>query len=95
MMKKIELKNGVWYLEENNETIGREVGNMKSGRIVLENAVGDQTFATYGTIDEDGQFTAFCQITSAMCGANCVSAGKGSCRYNRNIIERSGYYVDR
>ncbi len=88
MVKVEKQKDGRWVAEDGT-IVGREI-ELQTGTIILENEAGEQKMAIYGTIIND-VFNAFC--TGSSCGAQCVLAGKGACRYNRKIADNAGYYL--
>lgn len=76
---------------EGGKILGKQIGGF-DGRVIFEDDHGTQHCATYGIIDENGKFHAFC-TGSATCGNQCKATNSPACRYNRKYQHTAGYYV--
>lgn len=90
MFKKVVF--GSTCKTEDGKILGKEVGGFE-GRSFFEDEDGNMYSATYGILDESGNFHAFCTNTRS-CGGTCFNATSPSCRYNRKYQASAGYYVD-
>lgn len=91
-MKKVIFAGNDVCLAETGKKVG-EIRPSNDGCIDVYLNNGVHVYALYGAIDEDGKFYTFCRNTEA-CGRTCRNTKAKSCRYNREMTDRRGYYAD-